>query len=154
MVNFMLDVFGRKETNTRDNIIIPENIINPDMVRQYIAVNSGELMLTVPGGYAKSVSEAPEATAVRRAKELAGYLIDDPVMRKTPWVENRSNSQNAVHLGFSTYRSDGHTITPGPNEIVSGANMAVNIRVFESVDGISQAAVDFAARELILKRGK
>ena len=57
-------------------------------------------------------------------------------------------------MGYSVYRSDGHTTSPGPDEIVSNANMAVNVSAFESVDGISQAAVDFAKRELDKLKGK
>ena len=100
-------------------------------------------------GIRKFVNESAKDTAISEGIEEGGIKVNDPIF--TDKTFNRNNVQTKIHLGYSTFETEREDPNLGRDERIVG-NFAVNIRVFESADAMVQGAVDFAARELILKK--
>ena len=133
-----------------NNKTVPDEITDPVKLEEYMAINAGEWVLTTPGGYAKLVKESAESTAKAEGNEESGLNIQKPIFTDKNF--NRSNIQTKAHVGYSTFTvGEGQNL--GRDERTMGS-LAVNLRVFETPDAMVQTAVDFAARELILKKQK
>jgi ADP-ribose pyrophosphatase YjhB (NUDIX family) len=129
--------------------VVPPEITDPLELEKYIANIGGEWVLSVPGGFANFVNETANDTAIAESIEEGGIKVNRPIF--TDKTFNRNNIQTKIHLGYSTFETEREDPSLGRDERIVG-NLAVNIRVFESADAMVQGAVDFAVRELILKK--
>ena len=125
--------------------VIPEDINDPEELEKYLAVNRGEWVLSVPGGYAKVAKQSGSEVASEEASEEGGVFISKPIFVDKTF--NRSNQETKTHIGYSMVSGEG-TRHSGRDERIYGS-FAVNVKAFGSSDAMSQAAVDFALRDLL-----
>ncbi len=127
---------------------VPAEITDPKQIEDFKAMNTGEWMLSLPGGYARKVGALFSETADEEARSEAGLQIDKPVF--TSHSFNRARVATQIGTGFSTFQRVGEEIKDA-GELLSG-KLAVRIDQFRSKDAMVMAAVNFAREELGLIR--
>lgn len=143
-----------------DEVSVPPNLTE-EQKRDFIALNRGAWYPTVSGGWAKEIGETALQTAKHESEEESGLkVVGNPTF--TVQNFNRWNIINPVRLGFYVFeRSEDSQLTTNDkkliakmhasrdsDESVAKGRMAVNIKHFESEDGLVNAAVNFALREI------
>lgn len=123
---------------------VPSEITDPAEIEKFKALNRGEWMLSLPGGYARKVGAMFPETADEEAREEAGLKIDKPVFTNHSF--NRARVATQIGTGFSTFERVGDEIKD-EGELLSG-KMAVRIDKFRSKDAMAMAAVNLAREEL------
>lgn len=121
-------------------------------IEMALASVRGEWELSVPGKYASAAESVPtsvSADARSTALLKGGLAIGAPIMEKK--TLNRSNQETKTRLGFAEFKPiDGQPEQYKDNKMYG--SMGVNIKVFESDDGISELAVHVAVRKMGLIR--
>lgn len=132
-------------------IKVPVEITDPKDVEEFKALNTGEWLLTTPGGFASFTSDRPEDVAKREALEEAGIKVDAPILVKKSF--NRANIRTKIGVGYSMFERVGDGISDEGEKLLG--KMAVRIDKFRSIDEMVSAAVNFAREELgLISSGK
>lgn len=126
------------------DVEVPPELTDPSEIEKFKALNTGEWMLSLPGGYARKVGAMFQETAHDEAREEAGLKIDRPVF--TSHSFNRARNATKIGTGFSTFERVGDEVKDA-GELLSG-RMAVRIDRFRSTDAMAMASVNFAREEL------
>lgn len=126
---------------------VPAELTDRTSIETYIAQHRGAWYPTVPGGWSNA-GEKIEAAAKRESREeMAIRLISHDQKGRT--VQDRSNFQTLVSVGFSTFEIvEGLDLTKDEGELVGKNRFATPIGSFHSEDALVTAAVDYAKQKL------
>lgn len=131
--------------------VIPPELTDLKDIEEFKALNTGEWMLTTPGGFANFVGDKPETVAKREALEEAGLRVDKPVFDQTSF--NRASIRTKINTGYSTFERIGNGVKDEGEKLFG--KIAVRIDKFRSKDGMVKDAVNFAREELgLISSGK